>query len=296
MLQVPPGRLPRAAPQQPTILPAPVKNGIPLAKKDEKSHKNAPLIGIDIGGTGIKGGIVDLKKGKLLGERFRVPTPQPATPEAVAEAVALVVAELSARPEAPEAGSPVGVTFPGIIQHGVVHSAANVDKSWLDTDIDALLTARLGRPVEVINDADAAGLAEARYGAGAGVSGTVLVITLGTGIGSAFIFDGKLVPNAELGHLEIDGHDAESKASAVARERDGLSWDEYSVLLQRYFSHVEFLFSPELFIVGGGISKRADEYLPNLKLRTPIVPAVLRNEAGIVGAALEIALQHKLAK
>ena len=267
-----------------------------LAKNDEKPHKNEPLIGIDIGGTGIKGGIVDLKKGKLLGDRFRVPTPQPATPEAVAEAVALVVAELSARPEAPAAGSPVGETFPGIIQHGVVHSAANVDKSWLETDIDALLTARLGRPVEVINDADAAGLAEARYGAGAGVSGTVLVITLGTGIGSAFIFDGKLVPNAELGHLEIDGFDAESKASAVARERDGLSWDEYSVLLQRYFSHVEFLFSPELFIVGGGISKRADEYLPNLKLRTPIVPAVLRNEAGIVGAALEIALQHKLAK
>ncbi|MEV7634305.1 polyphosphate--glucose phosphotransferase [Microbacterium sp. NPDC089318] len=260
---------------------------------DEKSQKNAVLIGIDIGGTGIKGGIVDLKKGELLGERFRVPTPQPAAPDSVAEAVALVISELSARPEAPAAGTPIGVTFPGIIQHGVVHSAANVDNSWLNTDIDALLTARLGRPVEVINDADAAGLAEARYGAGEGVAGTVLVITLGTGIGSAFIFDGKLVPNAELGHLEIDGHVAETKASAVARERDGLSWDEYSVLLQRYFSHVEFLFSPELFIVGGGISKRADEYLPNLKLRTPIVPAVLRNEAGIVGAAIEIALKRR---
>jgi hypothetical protein len=144
--------------------------------------------------------------------------------------------------------------------------------------------------------ADAAGLAEARYGAGEGVSGTVLVITLGTGIGSAFIFNGKLVPNAELGHLEIDGYDAESKASAVARERDGLSWTEYSVLLQRYFSHVEFLFSPELFIVGGGISKRADEYLPHMKLRTKIVPAELKNDAGIVGAALEIALKHRLAK
>ncbi len=267
-----------------------------MAKKDEKSHKNAPLIGIDIGGTGIKGGIVDLKKGKLLGERFRVPTPQPATPDAVADVVAEVVAELSSRPEAPASDSPVGVTFPGIIQHGVVHSAANVDKSWLNTDIDALLTARLGRPVEVINDADAAGLAEARYGAGKGVDGTVLVITLGTGIGSAFIFDGRLVPNAELGHLEIDGFDAESKASAVARERDGLSWEEYSVLLQRYFSHVEFLFSPELFIVGGGISKRADEYLPHLKLRTRIVPAELKNEAGIVGAAVEIAVKHKLTK
>lgn len=260
---------------------------------DEKSHKNTPLIGIDIGGTGIKGGIVDAKRGGLLGEPFRVPTPQPATPEAIAEAVALVVSELSVRPEAPAPGSPVGVTFPGIIQHGVVHSAANVDRTWLNTDIDTLLTARLRRPVEVINDADAAGLAEARYGAGAGVAGTVLVITLGTGIGSAFIFHGKLVPNTELGHLEIDGHDAESKASAVARERDGLSWNEYSVLLQRYFSRLEFLFSPALVIVGGGISQRADEYLPHLKLRTRIVPAVLRNEAGIVGAAVEAASVHQ---
>ena len=267
-----------------------------MAPKNEKSKKNAPLIGIDIGGTGIKGGIVDLKKGKLVGDRIRIPTPKPSTPESVAEVVAQVVDGLSARPDAPAPDSPVGVTFPGIIQHGVVHSAANVDKSWLEMDIDALLTNRLGRPVEVINDADAAGLAEARYGAGEFVEGTVLVITLGTGIGSAFIFDGKLVPNAELGHLEIDGFDAESKASAVARERDGLSWEEYSVLLQRYLSHVEFLFSPELFIIGGGISKRADEYLPRLQLRTPIVPAELKNEAGIVGAALEIALKHKLAK
>lgn len=254
------------------------------------------MIGIDIGGTGIKGGIVDLKKGKLIGDRFRVPTPQPATPDAVADVVAKVVEELSSRDDAPSPSSPVGVTFPGIIQHGIVLSAANVDKSWLNTDIDALLTKRLGRPVEVINDADAAGLAEARYGAGKGVDGTVMVITLGTGIGSAFIFNGQLVPNAELGHLEIDGFDAESKASAVARERDGLSWEEYSVLLQRYFSHVEFLFSPELFIVGGGISKRADEYLPRLDLRTKIVPAELKNEAGIVGAALEIAVHHNIAK
>ncbi|MDR6989400.1 polyphosphate glucokinase [Paenarthrobacter nitroguajacolicus] len=270
--------------------------GIALSKKDEKTHKNAPLIGIDIGGTGIKGGIVDLKKGKLIGDRFRVPTPQPATPEAVAEVVAQIVEELSSRPDAPAADSPVGVTFPGIIQHGVVNSAANVDKTWLGTDIDATFTKRLGRPVEVINDADAAGLAEARYGAGEGVDGTVLVITLGTGIGSAFIFNGQLVPNAELGHLEVDGHDAETKASAVARERDGLSWDEYGVLLNRYLQHVEFLFSPELFIVGGGISKRSDEYFPHLELRTKIVTAKLKNDAGIVGAALEVALHHKLAK
>ncbi|MFH5879823.1 polyphosphate--glucose phosphotransferase [Arthrobacter sp. NA-172] len=259
-----------------------------MAMQDEKS-KHSPLIGIDIGGTGIKGGLVDPEKGELIGDRVHVPTPQPSTPEAVAEVVAQVVAKLSARPDASVADSPVGVTFPGIIRHGVVHSAANVDKSWLKTDIDALLTERLGRRVGVINDADAAGLAEARFGAGEGVSGTVLVITLGTGIGSAFIFNGKLVPNAELGHLEIDGFDAETKASAVARERDGLSWEEYSLLLQRYFSHVEFLFSPELFIVGGGISKRADEYLPQLKLRTPIAPAELMNDAGIVGAVVDIA-------
>ncbi len=267
-----------------------------MAKKDDKSKKNAPLIGIDIGGTGIKGGIVDLKKGKLVGDRLRVPTPQPSTPEAVAEVVAQVVTELSKRPDAPAADTPVGVTFPGIIQHGVVHSTANVDHSWLNLDIDALLTARLGRPVEVINDADAAGLAEARYGAGAGVAGTVLVITLGTGIGSAFIFDGKLVPNAELGHLEIDGFDAESKASAVARERDGLSWAQKNMFLQHYLSHVELLIYPDQINVGGGNNKRADEYLPHLSLRTPIVPAELKNDAGIVGAAIEVALTHKLAK
>jgi polyphosphate glucokinase len=260
---------------------------------DEKSHKNTPVIGIDIGGTGIKGGIVNLKEGQLLGEPFCLPTPQPATPEAVIDSVARVVSELSARSEAPVPDFPVGVTFPGIIQHGVVRSAANMDQRWLNTNIDALLTARLARPVEVINDADAAGLAEARYGAGAGIAGTVLVITLGTGIGSAFISDGKLVPNTELGHLEIDGHNAESNASAVARERAGLSWDEYSLVLQRYFSHIEFLFSPELLIVGGGISQRAHDFLPNLKLRTPIVPAVLRNEAGIIGAADEAASDHQ---
>lgn len=265
-----------------------------MAKSEKKSKQT--VIGIDIGGTGIKGGIVDLKKGKLVGERYRIDTPQPSTPEAVADVVAEIVEELSGRDGAPDADTPVGVTFPAIILHGVARSAANVDKSWIDYEVDKHFTERLGRPVEVINDADAAGLAEVRYGAGEGVDGTVLVITLGTGIGSAFVFDGKLVPNAELGHLEIDGHDAETKASAVARERDGLSWEEYAVRLQRYFSHVEFLFSPELFIVGGGISKRSDEYLPLLKLRTPIVPAKLKNEAGIVGAALQVAIHHHLAK
>lgn len=263
------------------------------------SKKNTPqthVIGIDIGGTGIKGGIVNLDKGKLVGERFRIDTPQPATPAAVAKVVGAIVAELMTREDAPDRHAPVGVTFPAIIAHGVARSAANVDKSWVGTDVDSLLTEELGRDVQVMNDADAAGLAEARYGAGKGVKGTVLVITLGTGIGSAFIFNGKLVPNAELGHLEIDGADAETRASASARERDNLGWDEYAKRLQRYFSHVEFLFSPELFIVGGGISKRSEDYLPLLKLQTPIIPAQLQNNAGIVGAALQAAMHFKLVK
>jgi polyphosphate glucokinase len=256
-----------------------------LAKKDDKSTKNAPLIGIDIGGTGIKGGIVDLKKGKLVGDRFRVPTPQPATPESVAETVAAVVEELNARPDAPAFDSPIGVTFPGIIQHGVVHSAANVDKSWLNTDIDTLLTKRLGRPVEVINDADAAGLAEARYGAGEGVSGTVLVITLGTGIGSAFIYDGMLIPNTELGHLNYKGESIERYAAYSAMEREELTWEKWAKRLQKFYTHVDFLFSPDLFVVGGGVSKHPDRFLPLLDVKTPIVPAVHRNSSGIIGAA-----------
>lgn len=247
---------------------------------------NAPLIGIDIGGTGIKAGLVSPAQPKLLGEPLHVPTPQPATPDAVAQAIAVLVSDLSAHPDT-SANSPVGVTFPGIVSHGVVHSAANMDRRWLNTDINQLLSTQLGRPVKVINDADAAGLAETHYGEGTGASGTILVITLGTGIGSALIFNGQLVPNTELGHLETDGRKAEKTTSAVARERDGLVWEEYSVLLQRYLLHLEFLLSPELFIIGGGISQRTSECLPKLKLQTPIVPAFFRNEAGIVGAAIQ---------
>lgn len=261
-----------------------------MSKNPTKSHH---AIGIDIGGTGIKGGIVNLKKGELVGERFRIDTPQPSTPDAVAAVVKQIVDELMSRPEAPSADSQVGVDFPAIISHGVAHSAANVDKSWIGTDADALLTKVLERPVHVMNDADAAGVAEAKYGAGRDQDGTVLVITLGTGIGSAFIFNGKLVPNAELGHLELDGFDAESRASATAREREDLSWEQYAERLQRYFSHVEFLFSPELFIVGGGISKRSEDFLPQLKLRTKIIPAQLKNNAGIVGAALQASRHFK---
>lgn len=255
----------------------------------------ARVIGIDIGGTGIKGGIVDLHAGAVIGERFRVDTPRPSTPAAVATAVKEVVAELMARENAPTLNSPVGITFPAIIARGVARSASNVDSSWIGVDVESLLGAELGRVVHVMNDADAAGLAEVRYGAGRGIEGTVLVVTLGTGIGSAFIYNGELVPNAELGHLEVDGGNAEAQASASARERQCLTWSQYGQRLQRYFSHVEFLFSPELFIVGGGISKRSEDYLPQLNLRTRIIPAKLTNNAGIVGSALKAALHYNLA-
>ncbi|GAA4369836.1 polyphosphate--glucose phosphotransferase [Paeniglutamicibacter cryotolerans] len=263
--------------------------------KHKNSHRHTVAIGVDIGGTGIKGGIVDLESGTLLGDRFRIDTPQPSTPEAVAEVVARIVAELDSRPEAPGSGSPVGVCFPAIIHHGVARSAANIDKSWIDTDVDGLLRSALDRPVHVMNDADAAGLSEVRYGAGRDVAGSVLVITLGTGIGSALIHDGVLVPNVELGHLELDGAGAETRASAAAREREDLSWPDYAARLQRFFSHVEFLFSPNLFIIGGGISKRSDDYLPLLEINTPIQVAALKNNAGIVGSALQSAIAEKLA-
>ncbi|MFF0904784.1 UNVERIFIED_CONTAM: ROK family protein [Kocuria sp. CPCC 205316] len=249
------------------------------------AHRRA--IGVDFGGTGTKGGIVDLDTGELVGTRFRIATPQPATPEAVAETVAKIVEELQARPDAPAPDSPVGIAFPAIIKNGVALSAANIDKSWIGTDVDSLMTRRLGRPVEALNDADAAGLSEAVYGAGRSVGGLVIVLTLGTGIGSALVQDGRLVPNAELGHLEIDGYDAETRASASAREREDMPWKKWATKrLQPYFSHVEFLFSPDLFIVGGGVSKNPDKFLPYLELRTPIKVAELRNNAGIVGAAL----------
>lgn len=248
------------------------------------------VIGLDIGGTYIKGGVVDLAEGALIGPRLEVLTPTPSTPDMVADVVAQMVATLSSRLGGPSTDQPVGITFPAIIQRGIARSAANVDKAWLDTNVDALFSNAVGGPVLVINDADAAGLAEVRYGAGKDGLGTILVITLGTGIGSAFICDGILVPNTELGHVEIEGRAAETRASAVARERDHIGWNEYAERLQRYFSHLEFLFSPELFIVGGGISQRSSEFLPSLKLKTPIIPAQLRNDAGVIGGALQAAL------
>lgn len=195
-----------------------------------------------------------------------------------------MLADLLAR--FPESTGSVGITVPGVVRHGVVSSAANIDDSWIGTDADALFTAAIDRDVHVVNDADAAGLAEVRYGAAKGRSGLVLVTTLGTGIGSALVIDGVLVPNSELGHLEVDGHNAESRAANSAREREDLSMEEWARRLTRYYRTLEMLFSPDLFVVGGGISKRADEFLPLLEIETEIVPALLLNKAGIVGAAL----------
>ena len=236
-------------------------------------------IGIDFGGSGIKAAPVDLTVGDFAADRQRIPTPKPSTPEAVAE----VMVELVGR--FPDATGPVGVTIPGVVRSGVVHSAANIDKGWLGTDADALLTKRLGRDVHVFNDADAAGVAELRYGAAKGRSGLVILTTLGTGIGSALLYNGVLVPNSELGHLEIDGHGAETRAAASIKTIEDLSWEEWAARLTRYYRTLEKLFSPDLFVVGGGVSKDAPVFLHLVDIETEIIPATLRNRAGIIGAA-----------
>ncbi len=243
--------------------------------------------GIDIGGSGMKAAPVDLAKGELAAERFRIPTPQPATSEAMAEVVAQLVEHFGW-------SGHVGVAFPAVVRHGVIHTAANVDKSWIGVDADALFTKAAGTDVHVVNDADAAGLAEMRFGAGRDRRGVVIVLTFGTGIGSGLFIDGVLVPNTELGHLEIDGHDAETRAAASAREREDLSWKDWAERVERYLQTVVMLFSPDLIIVGGGVSKRADKWLPHIHVGTEVVPAALENEAGIVGAALVGALPHPL--
>jgi polyphosphate glucokinase len=240
-------------------------------------------LGIDIGGSGIKGGPVDVDSGELLGERVKIETPAESTPEAVAQVVDQIADSFAAvlPPDAP-----VGVTIPGVVQHGVVRTAANIDKRWIDCDGQSLFAGALGRPVHLVNDADAAGVAEMRFGAARGHSGLVIVTTLGTGIGIALLYNGALIPNAELGHLELDGHDAETQAAASARTRDGLKYREWALMrLQPYYSYLERLLWPDLFVVGGGVSRKAERFLPYLTLRTPIVPAGLQNAAGIIGAA-----------
>lgn len=241
------------------------------------------VLGIDIGGTGIKAAPVDVTTGTLLAERVKVPTPHPAVPDSVAEVVSGLVAEFGW-------SGPAGITFPGVVIDGITRTAANLDPSWLGRDARALFGKATGLPVTVLNDADAAGVAEMRFGAGAGHSGTVLMLTFGTGIGSALFTGSTLVPNTEFGHIEIRGKDAEKRASERARVEHDLGWGAWAGRVGEYLAHMEALLSPTLIILGGGVSRKADRFLPHLDhLQTRVVPATLHNDAGLVGAAMAAA-------
>jgi len=240
--------------------------------------------GIDVGGSGIKGGVVDLNTGLLIGERVKLLTPQPATPTAVAKTIAAVVNEF-------EWTGPLGVTYPGVVTHGVVRTAANVDKAWIGTNARDVISAELsGQPVTILNDADAAGLAEERYGAGQNRSGLVVLLTFGTGIGSAVIHHGRLIPNTEFGHLEVGGKEAEQWAASSVKEKNGWSYPRWAREVTRVLVAIENAISPDLFIAGGGISRKAEKWVPLLDNRTPVVAAALQNNAGIVGAAMAATL------
>ncbi len=242
-------------------------------------------IGVDIGGSGIKVAAVDLDTGDILSQRHRVPTPQPSAPAAVIASIARLVKRIGNEVQlAPETA--VGVGFPGVIITGVTRTAANMDPGWLDFDADAAMERVLRRPVHMINDADAAGVAEMHFGAGVGRRGTVFLITLGTGTGSALFYNGTLVPNLELGHMEIRGRDAERRSAAAARLRRGISWKAWASDLDEHLLAIEKLFWPQLFIIGGGVSKRSDKFIPRLTVRAEVIPAKLLNDAGIVGAAM----------
>jgi polyphosphate glucokinase len=241
------------------------------------------VLGVDIGGSGIKAAPVDVTTGKLTSARVKVPTPRPALPDAIAVAVNELVTGFKWT-------GPAGITFPGVVVDGTIHTAANLEKDWIGVDGRALFHEVTGLDVTVLNDADAAGLAEMTFGAGIGQAGTVLVLTFGTGIGSALFIHGTLVPNTELGHIEVRGQDAEKRASERARELHDLSWGKWAGRVDEYLRHLEALLSPSLFIIGGGISRKSDKFLPLLTgLRARVVPAGLHNDAGIVGAAMACA-------
>ncbi|QZT64419.1 polyphosphate--glucose phosphotransferase [Mycolicibacterium austroafricanum] len=236
--------------------------------------------GIDVGGSGVKGGIVDLDTGRLIGDRFKLPTPQPATPDAVATTIADVVAHFGWE-------GPLGVTYPGVVADGIVCTAANVDKGWIGLNAKEVIGGALsGQPVTVLNDADAAGLAEEKFGAGRDNTGVIVLLTFGTGIGSAVIHNGVLLPNTEFGHLEVGGREAEHRAASSVKERKGWSYERWTAEVTRVLVAIENAIWPDLFIVGGGISRKADKWVPLLQNRTPVLAAELQNTAGIVGAAM----------
>jgi polyphosphate glucokinase len=237
------------------------------------------LLGVDIGGSGIKGAPVDIGKGKLVAERYRIPTPDPSVPEAVGKVVAKIARHF-------EWTGPIGCTFPAVIKKGVAYSAANVDDAWIGTNGAKLFAKKTDCPVLLLNDADAAGIAEMKFGAGKDLSGVVIVLTLGTGIGSAVFVDGHLVPNTEFGHMEVRGKDAEDRAADRIRKEKDLTWKQWAERVNEFLERMEIVFSPDLFIIGGGVSKKHDKYLSHLETRAKIVPAKMRNEAGIIGAAI----------
>lgn len=237
------------------------------------------ILGIDIGGSGIKGAIVDVKKGEFVTERHRIETPTPSTPEAVAAVIKELVQYF-------EYEGPIGCTFPAVVQHGVIHTAANVDQSWIGVNGEELFQRVTGHPIHILNDADAAGVAEMRHGTGRDRNGVVIMLTFGTGIGSAIFTDGVLVPNTEFGHMKIRGKDAEHRAAARIREEEDLSWKRWGKRVNEFLQTMEFLFSPDLFIVGGGVSKKYEKYQSQLDVDAEIVPAQLLNDAGIIGAAM----------
>lgn len=237
------------------------------------------ILGVDIGGSGIKGAPVDVKKGLLAAERYRIPTPQPSVPDAVGEVVAQIAQHF-------DWNGPIGCTFPAVVKNGVTYSAANVDKAWIGTNGQKLLKKKTGCPVFLLNDADAAGIAEMKFGAGKDRKGVVIILTFGTGLGSAIFVNGVLVPNTEFGHMEVRGKDAEDRASDRARKDDNLSWKRWAKRVNEFLNRMEILFSPDLFIIGGGVSKKYDKYLNLLDTQAEIVPAQLLNEAGIIGAAM----------
>ncbi len=247
----------------------------------------ADVLGIDIGGTGIKAAPVDLAEGRLTAERVKLPTPIPAEPDAVAAVVRQLVAHFGWQ-------GPAGITFPGVVAGGIVRTAPNLHPGWIGTDAQRFFGAATGQQATVLNDADAAGIAEMRFGAGKDKRGTVLLLTLGTGIGSALFYEGVLVPNTEFGHIEIHGKDAELRASERAREEGELSWGKWAGRVDAYLDKMEQLLSPDLIIIGGGVSRKSDKFLPRLTLRAQVVPAALHNDAGIVGAAMAAAAKKSL--
>jgi polyphosphate glucokinase len=248
----------------------------------DETADTRPVLGIDIGGSGIKGAPVDLTTGELTTDRLKITTPSPSTPKNVAKVVGEIVDNFQDQ----IGDGPIGVTIPAVVTRGRTRSAANIDKSWIDCEAEKLFEDHLGRDIMLVNDADAAGVAEVYYGAAKDEQGLVILTTLGTGIGTAIIHKGVLVPNSELGHLEIDGYDAETRAASSAKDREDLSYKDWAEKrLQRYYERLEALLWPDLIVVGGGVSRKADKFLPLLKLNAKIVPAKLKNTAGIVGAA-----------